>query len=372
MEENKKIATKKMGIFLGAVLAVGVLYLIYFLIFLKNTEKTENAYIHGNKVAITSQVSGVVQKLDIENTERVDLGKELAAIDDFYYKIALKEAEAKLGESVRDYYASQKNVIVSENALNTSLASLKVAEKTYNREKISHNAGITSSESFDKVTSQYIQSKNNYEESKAKLEIAKIKAKSTSLYTYPEVVSAIENYKKAYSDLQRTKIASPVSGVVADKQVEIGQDISAGQTMFTVVDLKNIWVEANFKENQLKHMKHGNPVKIKSDLNGKTYEGIVVGISAGSGSAFSLIPAQNATGNWVKIVQRVPVRIEIKKESLERNGDLPLGTSLIVKVDTSVQEDIKSMNIDKTSKLYKIDEKKLNEIIDEIIKNNSL
>lgn len=372
MEENKKVATKKMGIFLGAVLAVGILYLIYFLIFVRNTEETENAYIHGNKIAITTQVGGVVQRLDVENTQRIEATKELAAIDDFDYKIALKEAEAKLGEAVRNYYTSQKNVAVSEEMLKSSLSSLNVAEKTYNREKIAHNAGITSSENFDKVSSQYIQSKNSYEEAKAKLEIAKIKAKSTDLYSYPAVISAIENYKKAYSNLQKTKIASPVSGVVADKQVEIGQEIQAGQTMFTVVDLKNVWVEANFKEDQLKHVKAGNPAEIKSDLNGKTYEGVVVGLSAGSGSAFSLIPAQNATGNWVKIVQRVPVRIAIKKESLEKNGELPLGTSLTVKVKTSVQEDMKPIEVNRKSELYKIDEKKLNEIIEGIIKNNSL
>lgn len=372
MEENKKVATKKMSMFLGAVAAVGVVYLAYYMLFLRGTEETENAYIHGNKVQITSQVSGTVKKISIEDTKDIKAKESLVEIDPFDYEIALKTAEAQLGEAVRNYYMLQKNVIINEENLNSAMESFKVAEKTYKRESISHRAGITSAENFDKISANYIQSKNKLEECKANLEISKIKAKSSGVYTHPDVIKAIENYKKAYSNLQKTKVESPVSGKVAQKQIEIGQEVKAGQTLFTVVDLNNIWVEANFKETQLKDIKRGNPVEIKSDVNGRKYEGLVEGVSAGSGSTFSLIPSQNATGNWIKIVQRVPVRVKIKKESLEKNGLLPLGTTLTVKVDTSKVENMEDETTNKFSNLYQINQDELNKKIDEIVKANSI
>ncbi|MEG1450351.1 MAG: efflux RND transporter periplasmic adaptor subunit, partial [Cetobacterium sp.] len=197
-------------------------------------------------------------------------------------------------------------------------------------------------------------------------------AKSVDIVSHPLVAGAIENLKTAFYNLEKTKIASPISGVIAQKQVFLGQQVRAGETLFTVTDLNNTWVNANFKETQLGDIKPGNPVEITSDLNGKTYSGVVSGISAGSGSAFALIPTQNATGNWIKIVQRVPVRIDIFKESLEKNGTLPIGTSLYVKVNTTKTIDIPNEFIGKTSSLYQINSKKLDELIEQTIRDNSL
>ncbi|MGL5623064.1 HlyD family secretion protein, partial [Cetobacterium sp.] len=151
----------------------------------------------------------------------------------------------------------------------------------------------------------------------------------------------------------------------------LGQQVSAGQTLFTVVDLNKTWINANFKETQLRDIKLGNYVEIKSDLNGKTYSGVVTGISAGSGSAFALIPTQNATGNWIKIVQRVPVRIDFNQESLNKNGVLPIGTTLTVKVNTNKNVDIPNQFIEQKSELYKIDENALHSLIEKIINSNS-
>lgn len=179
--------------------------------------------------------------------------------------------------------------------------------------------------------------------------------------------------KKAYLDLSRTNIYSPSDGKVAKKTMYLGEKVGAGQQLFTVVDLSRAWVEANFKETQLKNIDIGNPVELKSDINHKIYEGVVVGISGGSGNAFSLLPAQNATGNWIKITQRVPVRIAFREESLERNGDLPLGSTMEVDVDTSrVVKDIPKEGERESYNPYTLNNKEINRVIEKIVEENSL
>ncbi len=369
--DNKKEARKKMGLFLLGVLIIGILYLLYYLIFLKGYEETENAYIHGNQVSITTQVNGVVNEINVEDTQSIKMGNPVIQLDTIDYEIALKNAETKLADAVRHYYILQNSVKLNEENVAIAKANLVLADKTLKRETISSGAGITSKENFDTTNFKYINSKNSYDQSLTNLENSKVQAFSENIYSHPTVVAAIENLKNAYYNLEKTKIFSPISGVIAQKQVELGQQVRAGQTLFTVVDLNSTWVNANFKETQLGDIKPGNSVKIVSDLNGKTYRGVVSGIAAGSGSAFALIPTQNATGNWIKIVQRVPVRIDFDRESLEKNGLLPIGTSLTVTVNTKENVDIPNQFKEQKSELYKIDENRLNILIEKIVKDNS-
>ncbi|WP_297487312.1 HlyD family secretion protein [uncultured Cetobacterium sp.] len=369
---NKKEATKKIFIFLGAIIFIGILYLGYYFLFADGYEETENSYIKANQTPITAQVSGVINKINIENTYAITKGNTVISIDNSNYKIALTNAKAQLGNAVRKYYILQNNVKLNEANVSTALENLNLAKKTFYRISKSFKAGITSKENYDTTHFKYLQSKNAYEQSLVNLNNSKIQAHSTNIYTHPMVSSAIENFKKSYLDLEKTKIASPISGTIAKKSVGVGQEIKPGQELFTVVDLNNIWVNANLKETQLKDVKPGNPVEIKSDLNKKIYQGIVTGISAGSGSAFSLIPAQNATGNWIKIVQRVPVRIEISKNSLIKNGTLPIGTSVTTKINTKKIEKIPTISQEQTSTLYKINYEQLDGIVKNIIKENSL
>lgn len=369
--KNRKDAKKKMGIFLLIILIIGVLYLLYYFFFLKGYEETENAYIHGNQVSITTQVSGVINEINVEDTQSIDVGTPVIKLDTIDYEIALKNAETKLADAVRKYYTLQNSVKLNEDSVAIAKANLTLADKTLKRQTISSSTGITSKENFDTTNFKYIDSKNSYEQSLTNLENSKIQAFSNDIYSHPLVAAAIENLKNAYYNLEKTKIFSPISGVIAQKQVELGQQVKAGQTLFTVVDLNKTWVNANFKETQLGDIKPGNYVEIVSDLNGKTYKGVVSGISAGSGSAFALIPTQNATGNWIKIVQRVPVRIDFDQESLEKNGILPIGTSLTVTVNTNKNVDIPNQFKEQKSELYKIDENKLSVLIEKIVKDNS-
>ncbi len=370
--DNNNQGKKSIGIFLTGVAIAGILYGGYYAIFKYGKEETENAYIHGDQVSVTTQVPGVINKIVVENTDSVLKNKVLVEIDPTDYEIALKNAEANLGDAVRKYYALQNKIQIDKNNLATALENMNLAKKTFDRISVTSKAGITSKENYDSVKFKYLQSKNTYEEALTSLKNSEIQGASKNIYSHPIVLSAIENYKKAYSNLEKTKIISPVSGVVAKKNASLGQEVGAGQSLFSVIDLNNIWINANFKENQLKNIKVGNPVEIESDLNGKTYEGVVAGISAGSGSAFSILPAQNATGNWIKIVQRVPVRINIEKESLEKNGVLPLGTSVTVKVNTEKQGKVEEVMENQEFTYYKINAQEIDSIIEEIIKENSL
>ncbi|MGL4672331.1 efflux RND transporter periplasmic adaptor subunit [Cetobacterium sp.] len=369
--QNRADAKKKIGIFLIIIFVIGILYLLYYMFFLKGYEETENAYIHGNQVSITTQVSGVINEINVEDTQPITIGTSAIKLDTVNYEIALKDAETKLADAVRKYYTLQNTVKVNENNTLTAKANLALADKTLKRQTISSSTGITSKENFDTTSFKYIDSKNTYEQSLTNLENSKIEAFSSDIYSHPVVAIAIENLKNAYYNLEKTKIFSPISGVIAQKQVNLGQQVSAGQTLFTVVDLNKTWINANFKETQLRDIKLGNHVEIKSDLNGKTYSGVVTGISAGSGSAFALIPTQNATGNWIKIVQRVPVRIDFNQDSLNKNGVLPIGTTLTVKVNTNKNVDIPNHFIEQKSELYKIDENALHSLIEKIINSNS-
>lgn len=369
--QNRADAKKKIGIFLIIIFVIGILYLLYYMFFLKGYEETENAYIHGNQVSITTQVSGVINEINVQDTQPITIGTSAIKLDTVNYEIALKDAETKLADAVRKYYTLQNTVKVNENNTLTAKANLALADKTLKRQTISSSTGITSKENFDTTSFKYIDSKNTYEQSLTNLENSKIEAFSSDIYSHPVVAIAIENLKNAYYNLEKTKIFSPISGVIAQKQVNLGQQVGAGQTLFTVVDLNKTWINANFKETQLRDIKLGNHVEIKSDLNGKTYSGVVTGISAGSGSAFALIPTQNATGNWIKIVQRVPVRIDFNQDSLNKNGVLPIGTTLTVKVNTNKTVDIPNHFIEQKSELYKIDENALHSLIEKIINSNS-
>lgn len=369
--QNRADAKKKIGIFLIIIFVIGILYLLYYMFFLKGYEETENAYIHGNQVSITTQVSGVINEINVQDTQPITIGTSAIKLDTVNYEIALKDAETKLADAVRKYYTLQNTVKVNENNTLTAKANLALADKTLKRQTISSSTGITSKENFDTTSFKYIDSKNTYEQSLTNLENSKIEAFSSDIYSHPVVAIAIENLKNAYYNLEKTKIFSPISGVIAQKQVNLGQQVGAGQTLFTVVDLNKTWINANFKETQLRDIKLGNHVEIKSDLNGKTYSGVVTGISAGSGSAFALIPTQNATGNWIKIVQRVPVRIDFNQDSLNKNGVLPIGTTLTVKVNTNKNVDIPNQFIEQKSELYKIDENALHSLIEKIINSNS-
>lgn len=367
---NKKIALKKILTFIICLVVIGVIFILYWALYGKTIEDTDDAYVNGSQNIITSQVSGTINKLMIEDTQYVNKGDLLATVDDIDYRLALENATASLGKAIR-YYSSlnsqvaqlQKDVIAKENRL-------KKAKIDYQIAKNSYEAGLASKHEFLTAKDNLNIAIASLEQSNSALDNAITQVSSTSIMTHPDVQQAITAYKKAYVDLERTKIYAPVSGIVAKKAIFLGQEVAPSQELLTIINLENTWADVNLKETQMKNVKVGNKVTLVSDVNKKKYSGYVQGISAGTGSSLSLLPAQNATGNWIKIVQRVPVRVHIDSDSIKENGIIPIGSSMKATVYLEKNSDKIVPFQEKTSSLYSIDEATIDEQINNIIKDN--
>lgn len=367
---KRKKAIKKISIFLIILAVLGIIYGAYWLLHGRNYVKTDDAYVNGNQNIITSQVGGTVTQIYIEDTQFVEKGQLLAVLDDIDYKIALENAAASLGKAVRAYSNLSSDVAQSEDNVKVKKSQLKKAETDFAMDRASYNAGLISKHQYETSKNNLNIAISSLNQSEKALENAKVQADSSSIYNHPDVQQAIAAYKNAYVNLMRTKIYAPESGNIAKKSVFLGQKISPSQELMTIIDLDNVWVDANLKETQMKDVKPGDEAELVSDINGKKYIGYVQGLSAGTGSSLSLLPAQNATGNWIKIVQRVPVRIIIDKDSLKKNGMIPIGSSMEAIVD--IRKETKNIlpYTEKSSNLYSIDENVMNKEIDNIIKAN--
>lgn len=367
---NKKIALKKIFIFIICLVVIGVIFILYWFLYGRTIEDTDDAYVNGSQNIITSQVSGTINKLMVEDTQYVNKGDLLATVDDIDYRLALENATASLGKAIR-YYSSlnsqvaqlQKDVIAKENTL-------KKAKTDYQIAKSSYEAGLASKHEFLTAKDNLNIAIASLEQSNSALDNAITQVSSTSIMTHPDVQQAITAYKKAYVDLERTKIYAPISGIVAKKAIFLGQEVAPSQELLTIINLENTWADVNLKETQIKNVKVGNKVTLVSDVNKKKYSGYVQGISAGTGSSLSLLPAQNATGNWIKIVQRIPVRVHIDSDSIKENGIIPIGSSMKATVYLEKNSDKIVPFQEKTSSLYSLDEATIDKQVNNIIKNN--
>lgn len=371
--ENMNKAKKKIGILLIVSLLIGGIFLTYWFVIGRNYVETDNAYTNGIQNIVTAQVNGNIKKINIEDTQIVKEGDLLLEIEDIDYKIALEKASANLSKIVRAYFALEADVVNTKENLSSKEADLKKSELDYKRDKVSYKLGLISKMQFDQSERNYVVSKAYVAQAKKMYENSLVQANIKSdIRNHPDVKEAIANYKQASLNLIRTKVFATTSGVIAKKSIFLGQRISSGQNLFSIIDLNSVWVDANMKEDQLRNIKVGNEVEMESDLNKKIYKGIIVGVSGGSGSSLSVLPAQNATGNWIKISQRVPVKILIEKASIEENGILPIGTSMNVRVDINKISPIPEKTSRLEQKFYNLEEERINLEIDEIIKSNML
>ena len=317
---------------LAAVAAVSAFFLWW-----QHEEETEDAYVAGRVVQITPQTGGTVRKVLHDDTDVVKKGDVLAVLDDGNYVLAYERAKNELIQAVRQN--RQQNAATSQAGAQVALrrADLARAQDDLRRRSALAESGAVSAEELAHARAAVSQAQAAVkaalaEESSARAALGG----QVALREQPAVQTAVSRLKDAWLNLQRTQIRAPVDGQVAKRSVQVGQQVAAGAPLMAVVPLSDVWVDANFKETQLRRMKIGQPVELVSDLYGKqaVYRGRVAGFSAGTGSAFSLIPAQNATGNWIKVVQRVPVRIELNREDVDRHP-LRIGLSMTVKVDIS-------------------------------------
>lgn len=340
-----------------------IIYLIWSFIF-SHTVSTENAYVGAESAEITSMVSGQVAEVLVSDTQAVKKGDALARIDSSDAKIALAQAEAELAKARRQYSQSSANtnslnsqVMVSSEDISSAKAQVAQSQVDFERAQdelarrtqlgasgaISKEELATSQRTLqtakahlDVVKAGLAQAESKRKAAQSNLEASEALIKGTNQSTTPDVLVAQARVDQARLDLQRTEIRAPLDGVVARRSVQVGQRIASGASLMRVVPLSQLYVDANFKESQLADVKVGQKVSLTSDLYGKKveYTGTVIGFSGGTGAAFALIPAQNATGNWIKVVQRLPVRIQLDPKQLAEHP-LRVGLSMEATIDTS-------------------------------------
>ena len=308
----------------------------YYQTFIAGNETTEDAYVNGNIVSITSETVGTVTQISVDDGDYVKKGQVLVRFDEADADIAYEDAKAKLAQAVRQVRAMFNNVSQAEAVVASQEIALHKVQQDYERRKDMVKAGGLSQEDLSHAKDMVDSAQKQLSVSVEQLKAQESMIFGTTVETHPVVKSAVAALKQAYLAKQRTQIVAPVSGYVARRQVQLGQRISPSATLMAVVPLHQVWVDANFKETQLNSMRLGQPVTLTSDLYGDdvTFHGTVESLGIGTGSAFSVLPAQNATGNWIKIVQRLPVRIRLDTHELDSHP-LRIGLSMLVDVNTT-------------------------------------
>ena len=376
---NNKSQQRKKGlsIFILLLLLIAIGSAAYWFFFIKGFEETEDAYVSGNQVMVSAQVAGNISKINVDNMDPVQAGDVLLELDDTNAKLSFEQAKSNLANAVRQ--VSQLNYTVKQlkSAVRANEITLAQAQGNLNRRVQLVKDGAIDKESFQHAKEAVELAKANLMTSQNQLEANQALLLDGPLSEQPQIQSAVSNLKQAWLNLEHTKIRSPIKGYVARRNAQVGQAVSVGGALMAVVTTDQMWLDANFKETQLTHMRIGQPVKIHFDLYGKdkTFDGKVVGIEMGTGSAFSLLPTQNATGNWIKVVQRVPVRIQLDPQQLAENP-LRIGLSATVKVDVSDSQGETLRNQAPTTTLYstnvlQYDESAVNNLIESIIRDNS-
>ena len=368
---------KGLSIFILLLLLISIGSAAYWFFFIKGFEETEDAYVSGNQVMVSSQVAGNISKINVDNMDPVQAGDVLLELDDTNAKLSFEQAKSNLANAVRQI--SQLNYTVKQlkSAVRANEITLAQAQGNLNRRVQLVKDGAIDKESFQHAKEAVELAKANLTTSQNQLEANQALLLDGPLSEQPQIQSAVSNLKQAWLNLERTKIRSPIKGYVARRNAQVGQAVSVGGALMAVVNTDQMWLDANFKETQLTHMRIGQPVEIHFDLYGKdkTFNGKVVGIEMGTGSAFSLLPTQNATGNWIKVVQRVPVRIQLDPQQLAENP-LRIGLSATVKVNVSDSQGETLRNQAPTTTLYstnvlQYDESAVNNLIESIIRDNS-
>ena len=376
---NNKSQQRKKGlsIFILLLLLIAIGSTAYWFFFIKGFEETEDAYVSGNQVMVSAQVAGNISKINVDNMDPVQAGDVLLELDDTNAKLSFEQAKSNLANAVRQ--VSQLNYTVKQlkSAVRANEITLAQAQGNLNRRVQLVKDGAIDKESFQHAKEAVELAKANLTTSQNQLEANQALLLDGPLSEQPQIQSAISNLKQAWLNLERTKIRSPIKGYVARRNAQVGQAVSVGGALMAVVTTDQMWLDANFKETQLTHMRIGQPVEIHFDLYGKdkTFNGKVVGIEMGTGSAFSLLPTQNATGNWIKVVQRVPVRIQLDPQQLAENP-LRIGLSATVKVNVTDSQGETLRNQAPSTTLYstnvlQYDESAVNNLIESIIRDNS-
>lgn len=315
---------------------VAVAYGIYWFLVLRHFEETDDAYVAGNQVQIMAQVSGSVTKVWADNTDYVQKGDPLVTLDQTDAQQAFEKAQTQLAASVRQTRQQMINSKQLQASIEVKKTALSQAQTDLNRRIPLGAANLIGREELQHARDTVASAQAELDVAIQQYNANQAIVLGTKLEQQPAVLQAATEVRNAWLALQRTKIVSPISGYVSRRSVQPGAQISSTTPLMAVVPATNLWIDANFKETQLAHMRIGQPATVISDIYGDDvkYTGKVVGLDMGTGSAFSLLPAQNATGNWIKVVQRLPVRIELDEKQLAEHP-LRIGLSTLVEVNTT-------------------------------------
>jgi len=345
---------KRLLITLASVVVVaGLGWTAYEWLVASHYESTDNAYVQGNVIQITPQIGGTVMAILADETDYVKAGQPLVKLDPADAKIALDQASANLAQAVRQVrtlYANNGSlgaqITLRESDVSKAQTEIARATDDLNRRQSLVGNGAVSREELNHAQTQLANGKSALAAALAGVSAAKEQLVSnqamtdgTSIDQHPSVMAAAAKVREAWLTTQRAALPAPVDGFVARRSVQLGQRVAAGTPLMSIVPLNQLWVDANFKEVQLRHIRIGQPVSLTADLYGKKveYKGTISGLGMGTGAAFALLPAQNATGNWIKVVQRVPVRVALDAAQLAQNP-LRVGLSMEVTVDVSKQD----------------------------------
>ncbi len=327
---------KKFMLIIGTVFVVLALgWLLLWLLVYSRRETTDDAYVAGDQVWVAAQTPGTVTELQVEDTQRVSAGQLVVRLDPTDYDVALTRAASALAMHVRQTRQQTALAAESDSAVASKRLELQRAEaELARRQPLVEQHAIAAEELQQFVTAAAV-ARDALQESQRQSAATHALVDGVSVSMNPAVLEARAAFLQAWIAARRANVRAPVSGYVARRNVQLGQRVEAGQPLFAIIPLDKLWIDANFKEGQLRALRIGQPVAVQSDLYGgrMQFHGRVAGLGAGTGAAFSLLPAQNAAGNWIKVVQRVPVRIALEASELIEHP-LRIGLSTVVYVDT--------------------------------------
>ncbi|MDR6678845.1 HlyD family efflux transporter periplasmic adaptor subunit [Pseudomonas oryzihabitans] len=340
-QPNKGSGKRKFFLLLLLLLVIlaGVGVYCYHLFYGRFHASTDDAYVNGNLVQLTPQVAGIVTRIAVDDGDFVREGDVLVELDPNDTSIAEQSAEANLAQTVRKVRGLYSNVDGYKAQVAARKVEVERARADYARRRKLAQGGAISQEELAHARDTLAAAESSLTSAQQQLDTNKALVDDTQIASHPDVKAAAAQLRQAYLNHVRTKLLAPVSGYIAKRSVQVGSMVQPGAALMAVVPLDQIWIDANFKETQLAEMRIGQPVEIHSDFYGDDvrYRGTVESLGVGTGSAFSLLPAQNATGNWIKIVQRLPVRIRLEHDNLDKHP-LRIGLSTVVDVDLHDQD----------------------------------
>ncbi|EGT3624351.1 EmrA/EmrK family multidrug efflux transporter periplasmic adaptor subunit [Morganella morganii] len=331
-------------------------YLIYWLMVLRYQEYTDDAYVVGLQVPVVAQTTGNVTQVNFENTDLVRAGDVLVVLDKTNAELAYAQARHDLAATVRQ----TQELYFNRDQLSAVIAQKKVmlnqAQSDYARRSVLGQRGTISKEDLQHSREAVEEAQASLNASVQQLNATKALLKTTALADQPAVLQAADKVRDAWINLQRTEIRSPFTGYVSRRNVQVGAQVSPNASLMAIVPVEPVWIDANFKETQLSGVRIGQPVTITSDFYGDKviFNGTVAGLDMGTGSAFSLLPAQNATGNWIKVVQRLPVRVELDPQQVARYP-LRIGLSMNVTIETKNSDGPVLANVQRDTPAFKSD-----------------